>query len=183
MSITRSLNNEYYWNGSYCIIAGAHGAACTANYECQVLTRSLTCDITTRTCVCANGLWSAASNTCVPCVTNWYFHDNACYKGVITNRNFEDTTSALINSSCANSFTTNVDLAVRSDFSTSDYSWLSSSICVLSGLGSLNPAVDMYFFGPIQTSNCISYNCDHVVFEAHDCGHGAGHHGMICKYS
>ena len=68
---SRSIGNEYYWNGVTCVLAGAYGESCTigSNYTCQYLTQNTFCDSSTGLCGCgSNGLWN--SSTCLYCPTN-----------------------------------------------------------------------------------------------------------------
>ncbi len=63
--VDRAINNEYYWNGIQCVIAGDYGNPCNDSYECQVLTKFLTCDILTRTCICLNRFYDVLTESCI----------------------------------------------------------------------------------------------------------------------
>ena len=175
---TRAYGNEKYWNGTHCNLAGSHGASCTINYQCQELTASLTCDIVSKTCVCSSGLWNSTNNVCVPCASGWKYYNDTCFNGFyLSVPSFQDLTIAAMKTICSNSVSTNVELALSSDFSSSDVSWLDSNICT-------NPSVShTYYFGPVNSIYCPTYDCTTTGFSTHSCSHGQSNHAIICKYT
>ena len=175
---TRVVNNEFYWNGAYCVSSGGHGSFCTNNFHCKVLTLQLECDTTTFSCVCANGLWDSENQICAPCDNGWSYHKNACYEAVyLPITGFQDLTTTNIATYCVNSKSVNVALAPQSDFSTSDLNWLNANIC------SASNTINIWYFGPVNSVSCAVYACSNGQFTTHDCSHGESHHGLICKYT
>jgi hypothetical protein len=174
----RILNNEQYWNGSQCIVAGKYGDFCTNDYQCQILTLSLICDTLNKICICSNSIYDASTQTCIPCISGWVFNNKSCFKGVgplTISNTFESILQSDIGSMCSNLYTINVDLAVATDFNS--YSIIDSDMC------SNTNKIDYYFFGPIQSgSNCELYNCASGYDPSHSCSHYSSH-GIICKYS
>ena len=41
---TRTMNNEYYWNGSSCVLAASVNQSCMASYMCQTITQGTICN-------------------------------------------------------------------------------------------------------------------------------------------
>ena len=183
----RALNNEYYWNGSSCILAGKYGDSCVADYQCKMLTESLSCDTCggTYKCVCANGIYDFTKKSCVPCATNWFAHNNACYKGAWCPPEFDLITQAQINNDtyCGTVPGYNVVLA-PGPFSIIDANCWLSDVCSPFVDIQANQAVNMYYYGPVLDafSSCSVVTCP-AGLSTHSCNHGAGHHGIVCMYT
>ena len=175
---------EYYWNGTRCIPAGAYGASCSVDYECQVLTQFLKCDTcSTKKCICSNGIWDSTQNICVPCASGWFAQNNACYKSAWCPPVFQSITQAQLTSNTYCGTVSGHNVVLAPSFSNCDLSWL-SQVCspAISALARIT--VDVYYFGPIQGGqNCKIYQCALKSFGPHPCSHGADHHGIICMYT
>ena len=184
---TRVVNGEYYWNGTSCRFAGKYGDSCIADYQCQVLTDSLSCDTCggTYKCFCTNGLYDASNELCVPCAPNWYAHGGACYKGAWCPPVFSSITQAQINQAayCGTVPGYNVVLA-PGPFTNSDVNCWLSVICSPLVNVQAGSAVLKYFYGPVlsATSQCNTVTCP-VGLSTHSCSHGASYHGIVCMYT
>ncbi len=61
----RVSGNEYYWNGTVCVLAALYGQSChTGDYTCQYLTQGTHC-----------------VGQCKSCESGWYYEGGSCYKG------------------------------------------------------------------------------------------------------
>jgi hypothetical protein len=189
--VDRANNNEYYWNGIQCVMAGDHGDPCNNSYECQVSTKDLICDNVTRTCVCVNGTHNVSTEKCIydpcpsgNCSSGWKFLRGHCYKNVLFSNpgGFETLTLSLVQTKCGASGST---LAETNEFSSLDYIWLNTCMCKADQPG--DGSYPDTFFGPIPTSgNCLVYVCNQNNLNSdHDCNHGTGlnHHSLFCRYT
>jgi hypothetical protein len=185
----RYYGNEHYWNGSKCVKAGIYGDACNSSYECQQLTLLLTCDNSTRKCICSKSSYDNSTGKCIApvtttltpltCVSGWTVSGNACYKSVRINQanGFKNLNNTIISIKC--NFSSS-GLALSQDYGTGDAKWLYSLVCTSSNF--------IGYFGPVANNNCPVFDCsknkDSDKFTTHDCGHGSSndYHFMICKY-
>ena len=59
----RTDNNEYYWDGSSCVLAGYYGDKCMANYQCQTI-KGFVCS--GNICQCpTNAIWKSHTAYCL----------------------------------------------------------------------------------------------------------------------
>ena len=70
---------EYYWNGSYCVVAQTYNQTCTLSYQCQMLTQLTTCTGSPLKCVCSStSYWSFTKTKCLSCPAGWIYHRLVC---------------------------------------------------------------------------------------------------------
>jgi len=171
----REIGNEYYWNGTACVEAGDYGDSCVASYQCKELTKLLRCDACSLTCMCANCLRDTFNEVCIPCISGWTCHNSACYRGHVSYKPFDATSDSYISTNCRYGTNLNVNLATVSDFSGCN-AGSTSEMCS-------NAKVTNLFLGPVDSSgkNCPDVDCNGKI-GTHDCDHGGGNHGMLCKY-
>ena len=98
----RSLNNEYYWDGTKCVAAVAHGKACPIgeDYQCRTTTERTVCLSNVCTCWPNGGL---KSGKCYWCEQNWFYiaATGNCYRVGTSGQADKDATSGTITSACA----------------------------------------------------------------------------------
>jgi hypothetical protein len=180
---TRVDNKELYWNGSSCVEAGEYGDTCSNWYECKVLTRaySLTCNACSSKCSCSDCFWNNITMNCDSCITGWTCHNSACYKGYVANSPFKNTPTSYITTNCQYGNSTQVNtLSTVSDWSGCNYSSV-TTICSIAN--QVWPSINMFFLGPVNSATCDTIEDCSGTIGTHDCGHGGGYHGMLCKYS
>jgi hypothetical protein len=192
--VDRANNNEYYWNGTQCVIAGDHGDPCNNSNECQVLSKYLTCDIETRTCICVNGAYDVSAESCIyvpcspgKCLSGWKFLRGHCYKNVLFANpgGFEMLTPTLVETKCG---PPNSTLAFQTDFLSADITWVMSCMCPADQRGD-GKKPETYFapiIGRAKSGNCPVFKCGtNSLNGQHECNHGdtLTHHSLFCKYT
>ncbi len=180
------------------VVAVEYGDPCNNSYECQVLTKFLTCNILTRTCICLNMFYDALTRSCIitttttllcnqgSCASDWKFYNGSCYKSIVFEQigGVEMLTPTLIETKCGR---TGSILAANTEFSLVDNTWLNTCMCPAS-TDSGNPG-KIYFDSLIGRTgnNCPTFDCNTQVEGNHDCSHGFDpisntHHAIFCKY-
>jgi hypothetical protein len=180
---TRVANKELYWNGSSCVEAGDYGDTCTDWYQCKVLTNSysLSCNACSSKCSCSDCFWNNITMNCDSCITEWTCHNSACFKGYVADKPFENTPISYITTNCKYGTSTKVNtLSTVSDWSGCN-SGSATTLCSIAN--QVWPSIDMFFLGPVNSATCGTIADCSGATGTHDCSHGGGHHGMLCKYS
>ena len=163
----------------------------------------MTCHTTTKKCVCLNGFYDIPTDNCIitttttttttattalcnvgTCAAGWYFLRGTCYRSVVfyDSGGFEKLSVSDIAKACGRTGST---LALVSEFSLSDLTWLEFCICPTA---STDLGTDgRIYFGSVSSVSCPIYNCP-SSFGTHTCDHGSDpitntHHALFCKYT
>ena len=75
---SRSINNEFYWDGSECLKAKSYKSYCKNDCQCQTLTQLTYCK--NNVCQCNDDLEGGfLNNQCRYCSTNEFYFNQLCY--------------------------------------------------------------------------------------------------------
>jgi hypothetical protein len=191
----RSFGNEYYWNGTTCVVAGSYNKSCTVgrDYTCQTITQNTICDSTFGKCLCDPTYARWNSSVCLYCRSNWVLLRNSCFIGSSNATTFSNLTSSLISSYCfkqpsvriANLINTDSQLTFfltnRTAFPITLYYFNSYRIgntqTFQSGTNILNVVYPYWRY--IATDNCTIFDTYNLYFYDYPCQYI---YNFICEY-